>query len=380
MIARHIRNCRECASLKLIEEAKKMINSDQEVINLAIENLESFDFQDEEERADRLSLEEKLSEKLRIEDGLDYSSERILITNGIRSSLSLALHTILNPQDEVIIPIPYSPEYPEMVKLAFGKPILVKTQASDQYKLTPKLLKKAITTKTRAIIFNTPVNPTGMIYSIDELLELSEIIIENKITLISDESYEPFIYQGKHHISIASLNSRIKQLTILINDFSRASKEREWDLAYVAANKTLIKGMKKLQNYMMSEPNDYAKRKALMALESRNKQIDKIMVVLNKQRKEMIDQLGHIKILDYIEPQGAFYILVNISEVLKKKKNAINSDNSEGFCQALLNRSQTLAMPGEIFGMPGTIRLCFAVDPLEIEKGLKCLDDFIEKY
>ncbi len=380
MLARRIRNCRECDSLSLLEEAKKMIGAGEEVFNLALEEFDCIEYQDQENRRfDEFEpLENKVSEKLRIENGLSYPSQNIVISNGIKSSFSLALQTILNPKDEVIIPLPHSPGYPEMIKLASGKPVLVKLQAQDDYKLTPKCLKKAITEKTRAIIFTNPVNPTGLIYTIDELLELAEIIIEKKLILISDESNEPFIYEGKNHISIASLNADIKNASILINDFSGCSKKNQWHLSYLAGNEMIISGIKKIQNYMVSGPSEFAKEKTLMDLEMRNQQIDKRMVFLKRQRDQIFYYLDQIKAIDYIKSQASVYVLVDISEVLKKKQHAINSENSLGFCQALLKRANTLVMPGEIFGMPGMIRLCFAVNALE--KGIENLTSFIEKY
>lgn len=379
MIAKQIRNCQQCVSLKLLDDAKKMIDAGEDVFNLSIED-PSFYCQDKKEIVSKtenyLSLEEKISEKLRIENSLDYSKEEIMITNGLRSSLSIALKTILNPSDEVIIPIPYATAYPQIVKLSGGEPILLSLKPSNNYKLTKGDLKKIITPRTRCLILNNPVNPTGVIYSIDELLELSEIIIEKKLILISDETYEPYIFEDKNHISIASLNSQIKDLTILINDFSAYTKEVQSNLSYIAANKIIINGMKKIQNYMVSPPGEFMKQKTLKAMEYQ--EIDKRIEFLDQQRREMFFYLDKIKKIDYIKSQSAFYVLVDISEVLKMKKNAINSETSLGFCEALLERSRTLAMPGEIFGMPKTICLCFAVNFLE--KGMENLIEFIEKY
>lgn len=380
MIARRIRNCRQCPSLKLLEEAQSMIDLGQDLFNLALEEDVCIKPENHEGRQDGgfESLEEMISEKLRLDNGLDYPKTNILLTNGIQSSLSLLLQTILNPQDEVIIPLPHPAGFPEIVQLVSGKAILVNLSPGDDYKLRPADLKRAITKKTRAIILTNPVNPTGMTYTIDELLGLSEIVIEKKLILISDERGESFIYDGKNHISIASLNREIKNVSIVVSDFSACLTKRQSNLSYLAANETLIKEMKKIQNYMVSGPSESVKEETLMALRVRNQYIDKQLEFLKNQRQVMFNHLDRIEGLTYLKSQASFYVLVDISRLLAKKQHAVNSEISLGFCEALLKRAHTLAMPGEVFGMPGTIRLCFAVSSLE--EGFEKLIEFIEKY
>lgn len=380
MIARRIRNCREDSRLKLLEEAQRMVDSGEDIFNLALEEDECFELENYEEREENSfeSLENMVLERLRIDKGLNYSKENILLTNGFRSSLSLVLQTILNPQDEVIIPLPHPPGFPEMVQLLLGKPILLHSQAGNDYKLTPIDLKKAVTEKTRAIILSNPLNSTGMVYTIDELLGLSEIVVENKLILISDETSEDFIYEGKNHISIVSLNKEVKNISIVISDFSGCLSKRQSHLSYLAANEMIIKGMKKIQNYMVSEPSASVKEETVRALRSREWHIDKRLAFLKGQRQTTFNYLDGISGLSYIKSQASPYVLVDISRILEKKQHAINSETSLGFCEALLKRANTLAMPGEVFGMPGMVRLCFAVAGLE--KGLENLIEFIEKY
>lgn len=377
MVARRIRNCREDSRLKLLEEAQRMIDSGEGVFNLALEEDDCPELEQYEEDEVE-SLENRILERLRIDKGLNYSKENILLTNGFRSSLSLALQTILNPQDEVIIPTPHSPGFPEMVQLLLGKPILLHSQLGNHYKLTPTDLKRAVTEKTRAIILSNPLNPSGMVYTIDELLGLSEIIVDNQLILISDETSEDFIYGGKNHISIASLNSKIKNASIVISDFSGCLSKRQSHLSYLAANEMIIKGMKKIQNYMIAEPSASVKEETVRALRSREWHIDKRLTFLKRQRQTIFNHLDGISGLSYLKPQASPYVLVDISRILEKKQHAIHSETSLGFCETLLKRANTLAMPGEVFGMPGTVRLCFAV--ADLEKGIEKLIEFIEKY
>jgi len=327
-----------------------------------------------------LALRKAISKKLREDNGLDYPPENIIVNSGAKSSIFLALQTILNPGDEVIVPCPYWVSYTEMIRLAGGIPVIAETQRDNKFKLTPDELIYAITPKTKAIILNTPGNPTGVIYSLDELLALSEVIVRNSILVISDEIYEEFVYDNRKHISIASLNSDIKKQTILINGFSKTYAMTGWRLGYAAASPEIITGMKRIQGHTISHPSTISQHAGITALEEKGDFIHKIMLLFDERRQVMIEQLDNINGLDYIYPEGAFYIFVDITNILINRKNIIHPDTSYGFSEKLLEAAKVVVIPGEAFGMPNYIRFSFATSIEDIDEGFRRLNRFIESY
>jgi len=327
-----------------------------------------------------LDLRKALSKKLRDENGLDYPPENIIVNSGAKSSISIALQTILNPGDEVIVPRPYWVSYTEMIRLAGGVPIIAETQKSNNFKLSPDELIYAITTRTKAIILNTPVNPTGVMYSLDELLALSEVLVRNKIIVISDEIYEEFVYENRKHISIASLNREIKNQTILVNGFSKTYAMTGWRLGYAAANSEIINGMKRVQGHTISHPSTISQHAGITALQEKSNTIDKIIMMFDERRLAMIEYLNRIPELDYIYPESTFYIFVDLSNILKNRKNIINPDTSFGFCEKLLEVAKVVVIPGDAFGMPNYMRLTFAASLEDIDEGFRRLTQFIECY
>jgi len=328
-----------------------------------------------------LDLRKAISKKLRDDNGLDYPPENIIVNSGAKSSILIALQTILNPGDEVIVPRPYWVSYLEMIRLAGGVPIIAETQKSNNFKLTPDELIYAITTKTKAIILNAPVNPTGVIYTLEELLALSEVLVRNKILVISDEIYEEYVYENHKHISIASLNREIKNQTILVNGFSKTYVMTGWRLGYAAANAEIIDGMKRVQAHTLSHPSTISQYAGLTALQEKSNTVENIVRMFDERRLKMIEYLNRIPEIDYIYPESTFYIFVDISTVLNNRKNIINPDTSFGFAEKLLEVAKVIVIPGEAFGMPNYIRLSFAAAPIEeIDEGSHRLTQFIERY
>lgn len=395
LVSDKVNQCQESVTLALSEKTQKLRDQGESIISFGTGEPDFFTpdyicdagkkaIDERHTKYDAVAgvkeLREAVSKKLREENGLDYSPKNILISSGAKSNLYIALQTILNPGDEVILIAPYWVSYVEMVRLAGGVPVIAETQKEEQFKLTPEELIYCITPRTKAIILNTPVNPTGAVYTLDELLALAEVLTRNQIITISDEIYEEFVYDNRQHISIASLHSEIKNLTILINGFSKTFAMTGWRLGYAAANDEIINGMKKIQGHTLSHPSTISQYAGIAALENQEDELKNILEIFNERRHRMIDLLNEIHKIDYLYPEGAFYIFVDISELLVNRRNIINPDTSYGFSLELLENAKVVVVPGEAFGMKNYIRLSFAASLSDIEEGIKRLAEFIEAY
>ena len=323
-------------------------------------------------------LKKAVCNKLLKDNSLKYQPEQIVISNGAKHSIYNALCAILNPDDEVIIPVPYWLSYPEMVRLAYGKPVFVKTKAENDFKITAEELKNAITSKTKALILNTPNNPTGSVYTKEELEELAKIIEEANIFVISDEIYEKLIYEGSH-ISIASLNEKIKELTILVNGMSKAYAMTGWRIGYTASSLEIAKVMSNIQSHTTSNPNSIAQYASVAALSGDETVIKRMAEEFNKRRVYMVERLNKIKGLKSNKPQGAFYIMVNIDEYIGKEIKGKIIRGSIDFANALIEGANVAVVPALPFGMDNYIRISYATSIENIEKGLNRIEEFLNK-
>ncbi|EGD52841.1 aminotransferase class I and II [Thermoanaerobacter ethanolicus JW 200] len=323
-------------------------------------------------------LKKAVCDKLLKDNGLKYQPDQIVISNGAKHSIYNALCAILNPGDEVIIPVPYWLSYPEMVRLAYGKPVFVKTKAENDFKITSEELKNAITSKTKALILNTPNNPTGSVYTKEELEELAKIIEEANIFVISDEIYEKLIYEGSH-ISIASLNEKIKELTILVNGMSKAYAMTGWRIGYTASSLEIAKVMSNIQSHTTSNPNSIAQYASVAALSGDETVIKRMAEEFNKRRIYMVEKINKIKGLKSNKPQGAFYVMVNIDEYIGKEIKGKIIRGSIDFANALIEGANVAVVPALPFGMDNYIRISYATSIENIEKGLNRIEEFLNK-
>ncbi|SDG14388.1 aspartate aminotransferase [Thermoanaerobacter thermohydrosulfuricus] len=323
-------------------------------------------------------LKKAVCDKLLKDNGLKYQPDQIVISNGAKHSIYNALCAILNPGDEVIIPVPYWLSYPEMVRLAYGKPVFVKTKAENDFKITAEELKNAITSKTKALILNTPNNPTGSVYTKEELEELVKIIEEANIFVISDEIYEKLIYEGSH-ISIASLNEKIKELTILVNGMSKAYAMTGWRIGYTASSLEVAKVMSNIQSHTTSNPNSIAQYASVAALSGDETVIKRMAEEFNKRRIYMVERINKIKGLKSNKPQGAFYVMVNIDEYIGKEIKGKIIRGSIDFANALIEGANVAVVPALPFGMDNYIRISYATSIENIEKGLNRIEEFLNK-
>jgi len=323
-------------------------------------------------------LKKAVCDKLLKDNGLKYQPDQIVISNGAKHSIYNALCAILNPGDEVIIPVPYWLSYPEMVRLAYGKPVFVKTKVENDFKITAEELKNAITSKTKALILNTPNNPTGSVYTKEELEELAKIIGETNIFVISDEIYEKLIYEGSH-ISIASLNEKIKELTILVNGMSKAYAMTGWRIGYTASSLEIAKVMSNIQSHTTSNPNSIAQYASVAALSGDETVIKRMAEEFNERRIYMVERINKIKGLKSNKPQGAFYVMVNIDEYIGKEIKGKIIRGSIDFANALIEGANVAVVPALPFGMDNYIRISYATSIENIEKGLNRIEEFLNK-
>ncbi|WFA09737.1 pyridoxal phosphate-dependent aminotransferase [Tissierella sp. Yu-01] len=325
-----------------------------------------------------LELKEAICNKLKKDNYLDYHPNNIIISNGGKHSIYNALMAILNPDDEVIIGVPYWVSYPDLVNIAGGIPVYVQTKEENDFKFNVNELEKAKTNKTKAIILNSPSNPTGSIYTEDELREIAKWAVENNIIVISDELYEKLIYDGYKHISIASFNDEIKRLTIVINGMSKAYSMTGWRIGYTAASEEIIKIMGNIQSHTTSNPSSIAQYASVVGLEGDQTSVEEMRIEFNKRRIYITELINSIKKLSCKTPKGAFYIMVNFSDLKGKVIHGIEIKTSLDFANLLLEKANVAVVPGIAFGDDNYIRLSYATSMENIKEGIKRIKDCIE--
>ena len=326
-----------------------------------------------------LDLKSAVCNKLKRDNNLKYSTSQIIISNGAKQCIHNALMAVCNPGDEVIVPIPYWVSYPELIKIADAKPVYVQTTEEEGFKYSRSALLNSITKNTKAIILNSPNNPTGCVYSKEDLEAIAEISVNNDLIIISDEIYEKLIYDGLEHISIASLNDEIKKRTIVINGMSKAYAMTGWRIGYAACeNEKVIKAMTNLQSHETSNPNSIAQYASTEALEGDQSTVEFMRQEFEKRRNYMVGRVKNIPLLSCRKPQGAFYVMANISKVKGKVINGRNIDGSMTLCDALLDEAKVAAVPGYAFGADDYIRLSYATSMENIEKGLDRIEGYLK--
>lgn len=322
-----------------------------------------------------LELKQAICDKIKRDSGLEYTTANIVVSNGGKHSLTNTFMCICNPGDEVILPAPYWVSYPEMIKMADGVPVIIDTTEEAGFKFTIEQLKAAITPKTVAIVLNTPSNPTGMIYTEDELRQIADIAVENNIYVVFDEIYEKLVYEGSH-TNIATFGDEIRDLTIIVNGMAKTYAMTGWRIGYIAANEKLAKAMGNIQSHGTSNPNSVAQAAAVEALNGDQSFIDDMKATYIKRRDYMVERINDIEGISCMKPNGAFYIFMNVKGVLGKEHYGKMINTAQEFCEDVLERALVALVPSEGFGIDGYVRLSYATSMEVIETGL----DRIEKY
>ena len=326
-----------------------------------------------------IELREAICKKLKEDNNLSYNSNQIIVSTGAKQCLADAFMAILNPGDEVIVPIPYWVSYPELIKLADGMPVFVEGKEENDYKYTLESLNKVVNNNTKAIIINSPNNPTGTVYSIEELKEIAEFAKKHDLIIISDEIYEKLIYDGKKHVSVASLSEDAYNRTIVINGFSKSYAMTGWRLGYAAGNAEVIKLMTSVQSHVTSNANSIAQYAGVEALNGPKDEIEKMVGKFEERRNLMIDRIKNITGFSVIRPEGAFYVMINLEYYLGKSINENVINNSVDFSRELLEHEKVAVIPGSAFGLDKYIRLSYATSEELILKGLDRIESFLNK-
>ncbi len=324
-------------------------------------------------------LKQAVADKFARDNGLSYGIENIVISNGAKHSLMNVMGAILNPGDEVIIPTPCWVSYPEMVKLNDGVPVLLKASEEEGFLVSAEKIASAITDKTRAVIINTPSNPTGMIYSTEELRKIAKLCVEKNIYVISDEIYEHLIYDGGKHVSIASLGEDIKDLTIIINGVSKTYAMTGWRIGYTASNAKIAKVMSNAQSHATSNPNSIAQKAAVAALNGSMGTVLAMRSEFEKRRTYMVNRINTFDGVSCLMPKGAFYVMMNISKLIGKSINGKKIEGSNSFAEIFLDEALVSVVPCSDFDSDIHVRWSYATSMENIVAGLDRLETFIKK-
>jgi aspartate aminotransferase len=314
-------------------------------------------------------LRQAVVRKFKDDNHINYDLSQIVISCGAKHSIFNTVMALVDDLDEVIIPSPYWVSYPEMVKIAGGQPVFIETNAAQNFKITPDQLESAITEKSRLLIFSSPSNPTGMVYTHDELMNIADICVRNDLFVISDEIYEKLLYQD-HYTSIASLNSKIFERTITVNGVSKAYSMTGWRIGYSGAPKEVQQYVKKIQDHSTSNPTSISQMAALQALNEPPNVVRCMCSKFRQRRDLMASLLDKIPQVKYILPQGSFYMFCDFSEL----------GNSYNVADSILEEVNVAMVPGEGFGASGHMRMSFSTSEERIEEGIQRIASWIKSH
>ena len=316
-------------------------------------------------------LKKALAEKLLLDNNIEYSPSQISVNCGAKHSCYNAFLACCDPGDEVIIPAPYWTSYPDMARLVGAEPYIVETKRENKWKFTAEELEDAISGRTRMLVLNSPNNPTGSVYTKEELEAIVEVAASEDIIILSDEIYEKLIYNGKKHVSTASISEAAKNLTITVNGFSKVYAMTGWRLGYTAAPQEIADAIEIIQGHTTSNATTFAQYGALAALQGPQNTINDMVEEYDMRRQYMLSRLQKIKNIEVVEPDGAFYFLVDTT------KMGLSSMN---LTEKLLSRYQVAAVPGLAFGHDMSVRLSYATSLDVIKKGLDRFEEFCHSH
>lgn len=395
MISDRVKNIKPSLTLEITDKARKMKAEGISVIgfgagepdfntpdyiNAAAKKAIDIGFTKYTPASGTPQLKKAVCEKFLKDNGLYYEPEQIVVSSGAKSSLYHAICAMVNPGDEVILPTPYWLTYPELIGLAQGKTVYVDCVKENGYKMTADRLEKAITEKTKCVIINSPNNPTGAVYSEDELKSIAKVIEKHGLYVISDEIYEKLVYGGAKHYSIACCSDYMKEHTVVVNGVSKSYAMTGWRIGYFAAPRDIAKAAASMQSHTASNPcsiSQYASVEALTSPES-DKFISEMQKTFDERRKYMVEVLQNTENVVCIEPKGAFYVFADVSACYGKKFNGAPINGSLSFADAALNKGVAV-VPGLAFGDDKCIRLSYAISLSDIKEGLERLKLFIKE-
>ncbi|MYL32778.1 aminotransferase class I/II-fold pyridoxal phosphate-dependent enzyme [Pontibacillus yanchengensis] len=322
------------------------------------------------------ALKEAIIKKYKVDHQLTYETNQVIVTTGAKHALYTLFQALLDPGEEVIVPAPYWVSYPEQIKLAEGTPVVVKALEENDFKLTPEQVEEAITDRTKAIIINSPSNPTGMLYSKDELEKIGEVCKRHNVFIISDEIYEKLIYGEGTHVSMAQVSEELKNQTIIINGVSKSHAMTGWRIGYALGDEKLIKAMTNLASHSTSNPTTIAQYAALEAYTSPQEKVEEMKTAFSHRLEKLYDWITDIPGVECVKPKGAFYLFPNVSKAVE----ANNFDSVDDWVKALLEEEKVALVPGSGFGSEQNVRLSYATSLDQLEEASKRIRRFVEKH
>lgn len=385
VLAERLKKINPSSTLTITSKAKKLKSEGKDIVNLAAGEPD-FDTPDfiKEAAIEAIrqgftkytpttgtpELKELISKKFKADNSLEYSPDQIVVSNGAKHSIFNALLVLVGKSDEVLIPVPYWVSYPEMVNLCEAKPRFIKTSPENNFKLSLKDLEKHISPKTKALILNSPSNPCGSVYSLEELKQIALACAEKKIFVISDEIYEKLIYDDLRHFSIGAVDKDIYDLTITVNGLSKSHAMTGWRIGYLGARQDIAEAISKVQDHSTSNPVSISQKAACAALNAPEDFTRNMCREFQQRRDYVIARLKNIKKISFIFPQGAFYVFCDIR---KTKLDSLT------FANRMLDEISVAVIPGEGFGRDDYIRISFAAGVPELEKGMDRIEEWFSK-
>lgn len=324
------------------------------------------------------ALRKKIAEKFKEENNLDYDPSQIIVSSGAKHSIFNAMFALIEEGDEVIIPSPYWLTYPEVVNVCGGKCVFVEGHKENHFKVMPEDIKKAITPKTKMLVFNTPSNPTGAVYTEEEIRAIGKVVEEAGIYVLSDEIYSKLIYDGVKHFSIAQVSEKLKEKTVIVNGVSKTYAMTGWRIGWLAAPKDVAKAIDSFQSHATSNPSSISQYATLAALNGSEAELNAMRDVFNDRRKYMISRIRAIQGLDCIEPDGAFYIMLVVKNLYGKRFNGRKINGSMDVADMLLEKGVAV-VPGVAFGDDECVRLSYAISKEDIGVGLDRIEEFVKE-
>ncbi len=324
-----------------------------------------------------IPLRKAIAQRLKEDCGVDYDYTQIVVASGAKHSVYIALAAITNPGDEIIIPAPFWVSYYEMVCMVGGTPVIVEAGEEQNFKITAQQLEAAITEKTKCLMLNNPSNPTGMIYSADELRAIADVCVKHDLYILADEIYYQLIYDGIEFTSIASLGDEVKERTLLINGVSKSYAMTGWRVGYCAANKTLAKIMSNFLSHSTGAPSTISQWASVEALTGPQEGIEAMRLAFLERRDYIVKRINSIPGVSCIVPNGAFYVMMNIEQLIGKTLGGKLIENDDDFAVALLEKALVAVVPCSGFGMKNFVRWSYAASMENIEKGLDRLEKFV---
>ncbi len=325
-----------------------------------------------------LPLRKAICEKFEKDNGLSYEPSQIIVSNGAKHSIFNACYAVLEEGDEVIIPVPYWLTYPEVVKVCGATPVYLDCKKENKFKFTAEDLKKAITPKTKMLIFNSPSNPTGAVYCEEEVCAIAKVCEEAEIFVLADEIYEKLCYNGVKPFSIAKCSDKMKDLTITVNGVSKTYAMTGWRVGYLAAPKDVAKAIDSFQSHATSNACSISQHATIEALRSSEEEIGEMVNVFDKRREKLLKWIADIDGVYAVEPDGAFYVMMVVGDLYGKSYGDKQINGSMDFADALLEAEKVATIPGISFGADDCVRLSYSLSDADIQEGLLRIKRFVE--